>query len=97
MINYMVSLKTKIVGNWQDFVRFKNKLIISDEYKAFLAIFGNILLYGVLGGFTYLAFVSPNILIKFLGIGCGLVLFQEKIINWIINIFNSFTLVKNYR
>lgn len=96
----MVSLKTKILGYKHDFVRFKNNLITnlkkSGELSAFLEVSGNILLFGFLGGMTYLAFTSPTLWVKFLGIGCGLVLFKEQLYDLIVGILSSITFSKRY-
>lgn len=90
-------LKVRILGYLNDFVKFKNKLKKSEEFKSFLGIIGEILIYGFLGGFTFLAFVSNNLFLRFFGIGCGLWLFQEKLKGALIDIFNSFNIVKIYR
>lgn len=94
----MVSLKTRFFGYLHDFTKFKNKLRKnmkeSDEFKSFLEILGEIVFFAILGGMTYLSFTNSNILIKFLGIGCGLVLFKEQILEWIKQILFSLTLVK---
>jgi len=90
-------LKVRILGYINDFVKFKNKLKKSAEFKAFLGMFGEILLYAILGGFTFLTFVSNNLFLKFFGIGCGLWLFQEKLKGSIMEILGSFNIVKVFR
>lgn len=96
-----VPIKTRISGYKHDFVVKKNEIVKkikeSAEIKEMLSIAGNILFYGFLGGMTYMVFVSPSILIKFLGIGCGLVLFKNKILEWIMQILNSVCFVKIYK
>lgn len=90
-------LKTRILGYISDFTKFKNKLKKSAEFKSFLGMFGEILLYAILGGFTLLVFLPSNLFIKFIGIGCGLWLFQEKLKGSIMEILGSFNLVKVFR
>jgi hypothetical protein len=96
----MVTIKQKILGYKHDFVRFKNKIkqnmAKSEEYKAFKAMLAEIVLFGILGGLTYLVFVTDSLLIKFVGIGCGLFLFQSKILGWTTAILSSITLSKKY-
>lgn len=93
----MGKLKTKILGYKHDFVVFKNNLKKSEDFKSFLGMLGEIIMYSILGGLVFLVFTDVHILIKFLGIGSGLWLFQERVLGWIMNILGSFTLVKNYR
>lgn len=76
---------------------FKEKIKKSDEIKAILNMVGQILMLGFLGGMSLLIFTDVHILIKFLGVGCFLWLFTEKLYPLICGILASFTLVHNYR
>jgi hypothetical protein len=97
----MVSLKTKIVGYSQDFVRFKNKFITniknSEDFKEFLDICGQVLLYSLLGGLAFLGFISDSLIIKLIGIGTGLYLLESKFVPMIKEILSSLTLSKHYK
>jgi hypothetical protein len=86
-----------IRGYWQDLVKFKNKTLKSDDFKSFLDILFNISAYGILGGLSYLTIVSPSLLIKFIGIGCFLWLFEKKLLEMITQLLGSISIVKVYK
>ena len=86
------------------FMKIRHKIAVikenikkSKEIKAFLGIVYEILALGVLGGMSLLVFISPSILIKFVGIGCFLWLFKEKLYPLICGILGSISFTKNYK
>jgi nitrate reductase NapE component len=86
------------------FMKIRHKVAVikenikkSQEIKAFLGIIYEIIAFGILGGMSLLVFMDVHILIKFLGIGCFIWLFKEKLYPLICGILASFTLVHNYK
>jgi hypothetical protein len=90
-------IKAKILGKKHDFVVKKNKFLLSEDWKAIKTIVGETLLYGVFLTGGYLGFTSSNLIIKGLGLGAGFWIFKEKILQVLIDLFNSISLVRVYR
>jgi hypothetical protein len=90
-------IKTKILGKKHDFVVKKNKFLASDDWKAIKVMVGEIVLYGLLITGGYLGFTSSNLLIKVIGLGAGFWIFKEKILQVLIDLFNSISLVRIYK
>lgn len=91
------NLKTRIVGNYQDFMKFKNKFLASEDFLAFKSMIYEILTLGTLCLLTFLAFTNSNLIIKLIGLGSGLWLVQEKIVPILTQLFGSISLVKSYK
>ena len=73
---------------------FRENLKKNQDYLAMKEMLLTIFLYGVLGSLSILAFTSTNLLIKFLGIGSLLWLFQERIYGWLVGLISAFQPVR---
>ena len=80
--------KTQIIN------KIKEKYKRSTDAKSFFSMFGEIVMFGILGGLAYLTFVTSNIFLIFLGIGCGLWLIIYKIVPLIISILSSLKFIQ---
>jgi hypothetical protein len=76
---------------------FKQKTKESQEIKAILNMSAEILMLGFLGGMSLLVLLDVSLIIKFLGIGCFLWLFKEKLYPLICGILSSIALVHTYK
>lgn len=90
-------IKVKYQGIRHDFVKKKNKFILSDDWKATKDLVGQVLLCGLLLTGGYLGLTSSNLLIKLFGLGMGFWIFKEKIVPLITNILGSISLVRVYK
>ena len=86
------------------FMKLRHKLAVikeniknSIEIKAFLSMSAEILAYSFLGGMSLLVFLPVHILIKFLGVGCFIWLFERKLYPLVCGILSSLTLVRSNR